>query len=435
MGYESFAGVFKYAVGQPMGALSSWAMLALTHHFLVQCAAWQSGFTPVGVWYRNYAVLGDDLVIGDPEVAQEYLVILKRLGMGVNLSKSILSPKGTCLEFAKRTIYLGMDVSPITLKDIASARSLVPSLVSFMKIHALTLPQLLGGLGFGWRNLSWLNKPLGKLPAQIRTIILAISMPTEESELEDFFMLGTPKFTKYIPDLYSVMVRFVSTEMRGARLKLEGKLQKVRNLRFASHPDKFYWKSLVISWLNDLRTAELEEISVRLEGAPKWRLDKLVSLGQTIKDTDLMKFGDFFYEVYDRVINTAFSNYEVAVNQILRKFPSWVETYKVVSSPDVSFFKLYATYIEYIRDCATLGENIFKFSKPDGLEGFSSSLNSVTPVQIRFYRKWSGLIQGSINLQGVYLKTRKRERILSSRLDLKLRNQIKVEAIDPTTEG
>lgn len=26
----------RYAVGQPMGALSSWAMLALTHHFIVQ---------------------------------------------------------------------------------------------------------------------------------------------------------------------------------------------------------------------------------------------------------------------------------------------------------------------------------------------------------------------------------------------------------------
>jgi hypothetical protein len=29
----------KYTVGQPMGALSSWAMLALTHHFLVQVSA------------------------------------------------------------------------------------------------------------------------------------------------------------------------------------------------------------------------------------------------------------------------------------------------------------------------------------------------------------------------------------------------------------
>jgi len=31
--------ILKYAVGQPMGALSSWAMLALTHHFLVQASA------------------------------------------------------------------------------------------------------------------------------------------------------------------------------------------------------------------------------------------------------------------------------------------------------------------------------------------------------------------------------------------------------------
>jgi hypothetical protein len=32
-----------YAVGQPMGAYSSWAMLALTHHFIVQLAALRAG--------------------------------------------------------------------------------------------------------------------------------------------------------------------------------------------------------------------------------------------------------------------------------------------------------------------------------------------------------------------------------------------------------
>lgn len=32
----------KYAVGQPMGALSSWAMLAVTHHIIVQYCAWSS---------------------------------------------------------------------------------------------------------------------------------------------------------------------------------------------------------------------------------------------------------------------------------------------------------------------------------------------------------------------------------------------------------
>jgi len=53
----------SYAVGQPMGALSSWAMLALTHHFIVQCSAWISGITPKTVLFKDYAVLGDDIVI------------------------------------------------------------------------------------------------------------------------------------------------------------------------------------------------------------------------------------------------------------------------------------------------------------------------------------------------------------------------------------
>jgi hypothetical protein len=30
------SGSIKYSVGQPMGALSSWAMLAITHHMIMQ---------------------------------------------------------------------------------------------------------------------------------------------------------------------------------------------------------------------------------------------------------------------------------------------------------------------------------------------------------------------------------------------------------------
>jgi hypothetical protein len=35
---------YSYSVGQPMGALSSWAMLALTHHIIIQTAARRIGF-------------------------------------------------------------------------------------------------------------------------------------------------------------------------------------------------------------------------------------------------------------------------------------------------------------------------------------------------------------------------------------------------------
>jgi len=84
-------GTFYYAVGQPMGALSSWAMLALTHHFIVQWAAWRVAKREnrVGGWFSLYAVLGDDIVIADEAVAKEYLWAMTALGVGIGLAKSL----------------------------------------------------------------------------------------------------------------------------------------------------------------------------------------------------------------------------------------------------------------------------------------------------------------------------------------------------------
>lgn len=36
-------GIVRYSVGQPMGALSSWGMLAITHHLITQIAAQRAG--------------------------------------------------------------------------------------------------------------------------------------------------------------------------------------------------------------------------------------------------------------------------------------------------------------------------------------------------------------------------------------------------------
>lgn len=154
LGYSKYHGNYRYACGQPMGAYSSWAMLAITHHLLVQVSAWRAGVTPVGTWFGDYAVLGDDLVIANKVVATEYLLLLKQLGMEVNLSKSLLSDSGRCLEFAKRTIYVHpdgtwSDISPIPLKEVGSAQQLLPALVQFGVKYSLTPARLLQAFGFG----------------------------------------------------------------------------------------------------------------------------------------------------------------------------------------------------------------------------------------------------------------------------------------------
>jgi hypothetical protein len=114
--------VFRYAVGQPMGALSSWAGLAITHHWVMQfCAQELRGYPSSHIWEDRYEVLGDDIVIFDRALAFRYTALMADLGLEINFSKSILSFNRPVLEFAKRTIVDGQLASGITLSQVASS--------------------------------------------------------------------------------------------------------------------------------------------------------------------------------------------------------------------------------------------------------------------------------------------------------------------------
>lgn len=69
--------------------------------------------------FKDYAVLGDDLVLADHKVKRRYLKILNDLQVKCGLHKSILSPKGKGLEFAKSTFIDGQNVSPISLDELS----------------------------------------------------------------------------------------------------------------------------------------------------------------------------------------------------------------------------------------------------------------------------------------------------------------------------
>jgi len=110
----------RYAVGQPMGALSSWAMLAVTHHFIVQLA-FRSCRTVLSKqeWYDNYELLGDDIVIFDEDVAKTYLALMKGYGVSINQSKSVIANNAS-FEFAKVFAKDGLNLSPISWKMFIS---------------------------------------------------------------------------------------------------------------------------------------------------------------------------------------------------------------------------------------------------------------------------------------------------------------------------
>nr|QDH88411.1 MAG: RNA-dependent RNA polymerase [Mitovirus sp.] len=125
--------LYRYAVGQPMGAYSSWGMLALTHHVIVQVAASRVGLP---LWFRDYAVLGDDIIIANDLVANSYKAIMTDLGVEINMAKS---HEGSVAEFAKRWIHplLG-EFTPVGAGNILTVvrnTRLMPNLImdSFMK--------------------------------------------------------------------------------------------------------------------------------------------------------------------------------------------------------------------------------------------------------------------------------------------------------------
>jgi hypothetical protein len=100
----------KYNVGQPMGAYSSWAVFTLSHHLLVQYAAYKLGYTK----FKEYILLGDDIVIYHDKVAKLYTELVVEIGAEISLMKSHTSPN--CYEFAKRWFRNGIEVSGIPVR-------------------------------------------------------------------------------------------------------------------------------------------------------------------------------------------------------------------------------------------------------------------------------------------------------------------------------
>jgi hypothetical protein len=105
---------YKWAVGQPLGALSSWPSFALSHHVLVR-AAHKRVNAPL-----EYYLLGDDLVIRNPVVAQVYRTLLGELGITTSDKKGLI---GNSCEFAKRLIHAGCEVSPVPVSMIQASTS------------------------------------------------------------------------------------------------------------------------------------------------------------------------------------------------------------------------------------------------------------------------------------------------------------------------
>lgn len=167
---ELTKGFIFYKVGAPMGCLSNWAMLALTHHYLVQFAAKQAGYK--GLWFPGYVILGDDIVIADKEVAVHYRQLMVDIGVPINTHKSLVSTNGS-FEFAKQFVYgpSSTNCSPFSISEITVARQSLSGLLLLLskerRMVPLKLKTVISFL-FGYKALAHMGESFHKMIAHRR---------------------------------------------------------------------------------------------------------------------------------------------------------------------------------------------------------------------------------------------------------------------------
>lgn len=96
---------------------------------------------------------------------------MKVLGLEINLSKSVLS--NNSFEFAKRFVYKGKDVSPLSLKEVNGIGENLLSLISLGDKWEMSLAAMLSYIGAGYRALgSFTSKKIRGASPKMRVALL-----------------------------------------------------------------------------------------------------------------------------------------------------------------------------------------------------------------------------------------------------------------------
>jgi len=120
-------GQLRYAVGQPMGMLSSWPAMAITHHAIINYCKGR----------EFYAVIGDDMAMDSKSGTEKYEETLDILGMEISHEKSIKSTPETNLgEIAKRLFVNGGEISPIPPDILIKSTGTIVGFLEFIRVFS-----------------------------------------------------------------------------------------------------------------------------------------------------------------------------------------------------------------------------------------------------------------------------------------------------------
>lgn len=205
----------SFVVGQPLGFKGSWSLFALSHHYVMWCAA-RRAYPHQTKPFLDYAILGDDVIIADDSVAGHYRDILNQIGVDISIPKSIISRNGSC-EFGKRFWVKSMkvDLSPISIKALMNCRSLhgLAQLRLKYSIENMNTLQRLGGAGY--RVRSRLMTTQSKKWERLK-VVSSRGFGRRQLPLEYWLGRGNP----LNPYLKGKMIAYLRREMRPKEIRI-----------------------------------------------------------------------------------------------------------------------------------------------------------------------------------------------------------------------
>jgi len=99
------------------------------------------------------------------------------LGVKVGIHKSLISPTGNSLEFAKRYFFNKIDCSAIPLREVYAGTISVSASVELMRKYKRRIADILAFNHFGFKSLSRIATPFNKMSSRMRAIILSSLIP------------------------------------------------------------------------------------------------------------------------------------------------------------------------------------------------------------------------------------------------------------------
>lgn len=373
----------QYGAGQPMGAYTSWAVFALTHHFLVQYAHWKA-YGKLE-WFCLYALLGDDVVIAEGKVAKNYLLLLREIGVEVGLAKSLISSNGT-FEFAKRTYRSGVDLSGISLEMMAASVTDATVLETYVEAaqprgvkHALRLA--LQVLGYGGKALCGLPN-LVNLRSRLQGLAVLFTRPGSTWGLTPEAWL-TQKRVDFSPPLSNESAREILVDV--IRQKLVAEAEKLAQKR-----------DLLLLRLNNPRVQEFVQVRPSPDLKVQDEYGKSFWLPHYEEDTEPLFASPYMIQSYSEVLDSGQLNNKVLYFSKLLKFlTDWVTKPQVKSLQSINIEEVLTHLDEWkhsnpVEDGFSLDEVYRSLDTyVDELSGVETEINKLRRSHVDLDRKRS----------------------------------------------